>query len=50
MQKQGKGKNVLRIGLTGLAIFMIILGVLSGEPRDVWSKAVRICMECIGIG
>lgn len=40
----------LRIGglLTGL--LFIVIGVLRGEAAEVWDKAVRICLECIGIG
>ncbi|MDY3886137.1 MAG: CD1871A family CXXC motif-containing protein [Treponema sp.] len=29
---------------------MIVLGILRGEAETVFQKAVRICMECIGIG
>ena len=34
--------------LTG-AVFLTI-GILRGENRTVLAKAVRICLECIGIG
>jgi hypothetical protein len=33
---------------TGAA--MIVLGILSGELTVILSKAIRICLECIGIG
>lgn len=29
---------------------MIWLGVLRGEHHTVLEKAIRICLECIGIG
>lgn len=29
---------------------MFILGISDGEMRTVEAKAVRICLECIGIG
>lgn len=32
------------------AAVLIIAGVFSGDVREVWQKAVMICMECIGIG
>ncbi len=32
------------------SVVMIILGLLSGEYIDVKSKAITICLECIGIG
>lgn len=31
------------------AVF-IVTGLLNGQNESVLSKAVRICMECIGLG
>ena len=33
-----------------LGTLMIWLGVLRGEHHTVLEKAIRICLECIGIG
>ncbi|NLL91947.1 MAG: hypothetical protein GX222_05955 [Ruminococcaceae bacterium] len=33
-----------------VSIILIAVGIASGDHEDVMSKAVRICMECIGIG
>ena len=33
-----------------VALVMIIAGVMTGESQTVYSKAIRICFECIGIG
>lgn len=33
-----------------LAVCFITLGVMRGEPAEVWKKAVNICLQCIGIG
>lgn len=33
-----------------LAALLITVGLLSGQNEDVLAKAVRICMECVGIG
>lgn len=46
-----KGKRLaLSLCLFLLGILMIWLGVLRGEHHTVLEKAVRICLECIGIG
>ena len=45
----GKRQSLwLPLSLAGVA--MIILGAARGEVRIVLSKAIRICLECIGIG
>ena len=36
--------------LAGAGILMIIFGIYRGEMSVVFTKAVNICMECIGIG
>ncbi len=33
-----------------LALAMCIYGAASGEAYQVFIKAARICMECIGLG
>lgn len=33
-----------------ISVAFIVLGLLSGELRVVWQKAVTVCLECIGIG
>lgn len=43
-------KKMIRITILATATVMIIAGISGGEYRDVLSKAVMICMECIGIG
>ena len=42
--------RVLRLALALLALGLIILGLLQGQAREVLSKAVNICTECIGLG
>ena len=32
------------------ALAMCIYGVATGQAEDVFRKAIRICMECIGLG
>ncbi|MGQ9801041.1 MAG: CD1871A family CXXC motif-containing protein [Candidatus Saccharicenans sp.] len=34
----------------GLSIILVLVGLLSGEFKVVWQKAVTVCLECVGIG
>lgn len=45
-------KSVLwvRYTLLGLAAALIAAGLLKEEHLEVLQKAVKICLECIGIG
>lgn len=36
--------------LAGTGVVFIVLGIYRGEAAIVFTKAVRICLECIGIG
>ena len=40
----------LRIVLLIIALALMVSGLMLGGFMDVLSKAVMICMECIGIG
>lgn len=41
---------VLSLALVLLGAAFVVIGVSRGETAEVLTKAVRICMECIGIG
>ena len=45
-----KNKTVLRWLLLCIAAAMLIIGIVNKDYADVLTKAVMICMECIGIG
>lgn len=29
---------------------LCLVGIAQGQPAQVMAKAVRVCMECVGIG
>lgn len=36
--------------LLALGLVLIIVGIVLKQPDSVFSKAAKICMECVGIG
>lgn len=40
----------VRYGLLGLAAALTGIGLLRQEHLEVMQKAVKLCLECIGIG
>ena len=42
--------NIIRIVILLIAFVMMFLGLLNNGYKDVMSKSIRICYECIGIG
>lgn len=48
---RGTPKNrAISWGILLLSASMMLYGLMQGEAEAVLHKAVRICLECIGIG
>lgn len=46
-----KGKiNIFGFLLLAIGVVLMASGVMNGEHTEVFQKAIRICLECIGIG
>jgi len=45
-----KHRNIIAFILIAAAVALIVAGVIMHQHEDVLHKAVRICMECVGIG
>ena len=43
-------KHSLTMALMAVSAVMIITGVLDQQNQTVMAKAIKICLECIGIG
>lgn len=33
-----------------VSIVMIVFGIFNGEVFDVFNKAIKVCLQCMGIG
>lgn len=50
MNTQRRKRLWLPLTLAAAGVVMMAVGALRGEAATVLYKAVRVCLECIGIG
>ncbi len=43
-------RRITQIVLLVLGVLMIVFGAYRGEAAVVLGKAIKLCMECVGIG
>ena len=43
-------KAAMQVALLLVGVAMLCYGVWRGEADTVLSKAIRLCLECVGIG
>ena len=48
--KRNRPLVAARVCMLTAALLFIAIGILRQEQLEVMNKAVRICLECIGIG
>ncbi len=45
-----KKHQIIWAGILFCALTFLVVGILLDEPTQVMDKAIRICLECIGVG
>ena len=43
-------KRIIRTVIAVVAVLLMGIGLMNGDYNDVKNKAIKICLECIGIG
>lgn len=50
MELVDKKRTAMQVLLLLVGLAMLYLGVQRGEAEAVLNKAIRLCLECVGIG
>ena len=48
--KKNRVKSIVQAVLLLSGVILIISGIIQGDYHDTLVKAIKICLECIGIG
>lgn len=46
----GRRSRLPGLILLAVGVAFVLLGILLGQDEAVFQKAIRVCLECIGIG
>jgi hypothetical protein len=50
MRLAQKARKIIGVTSTFVGVAMMVFGIYRGEMAVVLAKAVKVCLECIGIG
>lgn len=50
MKDKLKAKVFIQYSALCVALIMIGIGIALEQPQQIFEQAIRICLECIGIG
>ena len=50
MELVDKKRTAIQVLLLLVGLAMLYFGVQRGETESVLNKAIRLCLECVGIG
>jgi hypothetical protein len=50
MRLSQNARKIIGVASTFVGVAMMVFGIYRGEMAVVLAKAIKICLECIGIG